>query len=381
MNAPGSIWTDAAHLLERGEPFALATVVRVRGSTPREIGAKMLVHSGGQSGTIGGGCGEAEAFRKAQVLLEGREGARMVEVDLTGDFDQDEVGSCGGVMDVFIGRWTPGADLDVARQMADASERGDSAALLTVVDPGPRPEPRAGARFYVGANSQMTPLGQLPVTAMGPISAYIKAGNPVLLGLDEGGGITPDVRLAPGNAMRVFVDPVTGTQRLIVAGAGHIAMPLCAMAAAAGYRVTVIDDRASFANRERFPDAAEIIVAPFQSAIESLALDSNCALVSVTRGHAYDEAVVRRALMKPCGFVGMIASRRRAAAVIERLAQEGVPAARLAELHSPLGVAIGAETPGEIAVSILAEIIRERRTGLRDEFTLGVRAGRLKPTP
>ena len=178
--------------------------------------------------------------------------------------------------------------------------------------------------------------------------------------------------------MRLFVDPIVGAQRLIIVGAGHIAVPLCALGAMLGFHATVIDDRASFANRERFPDADEIVVKEFTAAIDSLALDGHCYLVSVTRGHSFDEEVVRAALMQPCGFVGMIGSRRRVKATLERLGESGVPAERLADVHAPLGVAIGGETPEEIAVSIIAEIIRERRTDERDDFTLGVRFGMLK---
>src|SRR5215475_13685522 len=106
MNGPDQIWAEALDTLKRGQNFALATVINVRGSTPREVGAKMIVRTDGQFGTIGGGCGEAEVFRKARLLLEDGQGAKLAEVDLTGDFDQQEVGSCGGIMDVFIDRWS-----------------------------------------------------------------------------------------------------------------------------------------------------------------------------------------------------------------------------------------------------------------------------------
>ena len=136
MTNPDQIWAEAVRVLERGKPFVLATVVNVRGSTPREVGAKMIVRDDGQFGTIGGGCGEAEVFRKARVLLEDRAEARLAEVDLTGDFDQQEIGTCGGIMDVFIDRWAPESDLPLAKKLADAAEHSRPAALLTVVDTG-----------------------------------------------------------------------------------------------------------------------------------------------------------------------------------------------------------------------------------------------------
>src|SRR6185437_15276596 len=122
MIGPEEIWAEAVRTLERDKPFALATVVNVRGSTPREVGAKMIVRDDGQYGTIGGGCGEAEVFRKARVLLEDSSEARLAEVDLTGDFDQQEIGTCGGIMDVFIDRWSPESDLPLAKKLAEAAE-------------------------------------------------------------------------------------------------------------------------------------------------------------------------------------------------------------------------------------------------------------------
>src|SRR6516164_2370804 len=140
MAGSDQIWSEAVRTLERDKPFVLATVVNVRGSTPREVGAKMIVRSDGQFGTIGGGCGEAEVFRKARLLLEDGSGAKLTEVDLTGDFDQQEIGSCGGIMDVFIDRWSPQTDLLVARKLADSVEQSRAAALLTLVDAGVRNE-------------------------------------------------------------------------------------------------------------------------------------------------------------------------------------------------------------------------------------------------
>jgi len=383
MSGSEQIWAEALSTLERGQRFALATVVNVRGSTPREVGAKMIVREDGQFGTIGGGCGEAEVFRKARVLLEenNERGARLAEVDLTGDFGQNEVGTCGGIMDVFVDLWFPARDLAIARKLADTASRSAPGALLTVVDPGPRGEMLAGSRTFVDPRDASTrDEGPIELSAAGFAQIVERTADaiPTLLEVDRGGELRPVTHLEPNGGVRVFVDPIVGAQRLIIVGAGHIALPLCALGAMVGFHVTVIDDRPSFANRERFPEADEIIVKSFKAAIDSLALDGHCYLVSVTRGHAFDEEVVRAALMQPCGFVGMIGSRRRVKATLERIGESGVPKERLGDLHAPLGVAIGGETPEEIAISIIAEIIRERRTGERDDFTLGVRLGSLK---
>lgn len=378
MPGVDQIWSEAVSTLERECSFALATVINVRGSTPREVGAKMLIREDGQFGTIGGGCGEAEVFRKARLMLDQGGGARMAEVDLTGDFDQQDIGTCGGIMDVFIDLWSP-RDLPVARRLAAAAERNRPAALLTVVASGSRSELPVGAKTVIdpAGRDGVGPEVELGDGAVRQLAARAADARPGLLEIGDDGQLRPVARIEGTDAPRLYLDPITGAQRLIIAGAGHIAQPLCALGAMLGFHVTIIDDRAAFANRERFPNADAIIVKPFAAAIESLGLDRHCYLISVTRGHAFDEEVLRAALQYPEGFVGMIGSRRRARATLERLAADGYDPRRLDEAHVPLGLDLGAETPEEIAIAIIAEIIRERRLGTRDEFNLGVKSGRL----
>lgn len=386
MAGPEEIWAEAVRTLERDKPFALATVVNVRGSTPREVGAKMIVRNDGQFGTIGGGCGEAEVFRKARVLLEDGGEARLAEVDLTGDFEQEQIGTCGGIMDVFIDLWRPRSDLEIARRLADAADHNLPAALLTVVDQGvpngAAPAAKVGERTVVDVSRRSAPLkgfaglSEAAAQQLGDRTADAVA---ALLEIGVDGAVRPVARIEPSGTPRVFLDPITGAQRLIIVGAGHIAQPLAQLGSILGFHVTVIDDRAAFANRERFPIADQIVVRPFAAAIEALNLDRHCYVLSVTRGHAFDEEVVRTALKKRNGaFIGMIGSRRRVRATLERIAADGIPAAELNEVHAPLGVDLGAETPAEIAVSIIGEIVRERRTRARDAFNLGVKLGQLR---
>jgi xanthine dehydrogenase accessory factor len=381
MMGPDQIWPEAERTLERGQKFALATVINVRGSTPREVGAKMIVRDDGQFGTIGGGCGEAEVFRKARLLLEEGRGARLTEIDLTGDFDQQQIGTCGGIMDVFVDIWMPAADLETARQLADAAERNRPAALLTLVhsvDLG-----SVGAKSIVDTATEegrLISALEIPRRAMGQLVARTRDGMPALIEISDNGGANPVTRV-DGERPRLFLDPISGAQRLVIAGAGHIAQPLAALGSTLGFHVTVIDDRASFANRERFPSADQIVVRTFAAAIEALTLDRHCYLVSVTRGHSFDEEVIRTGLQhSQGGFIGMIGSRRRVKATLDRIAESGVAQDLLDQVHAPLGMDIAAETPEEIAVFIIAEIVRERRSGARDAGNLGVKLGRLKPS-
>jgi xanthine dehydrogenase accessory factor len=388
MAGPEQIWPEAVRTLEGGKQFALATVVNVRGSTPREVGAKMIVRSDGQFGTIGGGCGEAEVFRKARLLLGEGTGARLAEVDLTGDFEQQEIGTCGGIMDVFIELWSPDKDLPMARKLADSARRNLPGALLSMVDPGTPARAALGARAVLDPSDSSSsdaprPLG-LEGAALDRINEQVTDAIPGLLEIDSGGTLRPTTRIDAHGSALLFVDPISGAQRLIIAGAGHIAQPLATLGSMLGFHVTVIDDRAQFANRERFPTADEIMVRPFRAAIDSLWLDRHCYVISVTRGHAFDDAVVRAALRQaerdPRIFIGMIGSRRRVKTTLERIGGDGVDRALLEQIHAPLGVDIGAETPEEIAVSIIGEVIRERRIRVHDDFNLGTRLGGLKPS-
>src|SRR5579863_2183764 len=194
MAGSEQIWSEAVKTLERDKPFALATVINVRGSTPREVGAKMIVRDDGQFGTIGGGCGEAEVFRKARVLLEENadHGGRLAEVDLTGDFDQREIGTCGGIMDVFVDLWSPARDLGIARKLADASDRSAPGALLTVVDSGSRSELPQGSRTFIDPHDvsgrDSGPI-DLPAASFTQIVERTADAIPTLLEIDSAGGL------------------------------------------------------------------------------------------------------------------------------------------------------------------------------------------------
>jgi xanthine dehydrogenase accessory factor len=158
-------------------------------------------------------------------------------------------------------------------------------------------------------------------------------------------------------------EPVLPYPTLLIFGAGHVAQPLAQMAALAGFRVIVVDDREEFANRERFPTADEVVVAEVAEAFGRAHVDEESYVVAVTRGHVMDEEVVAQALGTPARYIGMIGSRRKVAAVRERLRGRGFGEADLDRIHAPIGLDIGADTVEEIAVSIVAELVQERRRG------------------
>ncbi len=170
---------------------------------------------------------------------------------------------------------------------------------------------------------------------------------------------------AEGARCSVYLEPHRPRPELVIVGAGHIARPLCAVGALLGFRVTVLDDRPEFATRERFPEATRVLRADFADPFRDVAIHAGTHLVLVTRGHKYDFEALRSLLRGPRApaYVGMVGSRRRVRAALEQLVREGVPRERLAAVHAPIGLDVGAETPEEIAVAIAAEIVLLRRGG------------------
>jgi len=150
---------------------------------------------------------------------------------------------------------------------------------------------------------------------------------------------------------------------LVIAGGGHVGKALSEIASLCGFRVTVIDDRPEYADPERFPEAEKVIRGRFDEVLADYPLDSTTYVVAVTRGHKHDEASLRSVIGRGAAYVGMIGSRRRARAVLQHLVEEGADAGAVAQVRTPIGLDIGAESPAEIAVSVMAEIILIRRGG------------------
>ena len=170
-----------------------------------------------------------------------------------------------------------------------------------------------------------------------------------------------DTGLVCGGTLDVFIEPVLPPALLYIFGAGHVAYNLYKVATIAGFEVVVVDDREAYANRERFPDAREVIAEDFEAATARLDPPETSHLVIVTRGHRDDMRVLRWALNTRARYLGMIGSRRKTISIYKELEKEGVPAEKFANVHAPVGLEIGAVTPEEIAVAIVAEMIAVRR--------------------
>ncbi len=319
--------------------YAVATVIRTRGSTPRETGAKMVIHQDGTFfGTIGGGCGEAEVWQEARRALRTRQPTVRVEVDLTESADEGGEKICGGKMDVLVDLWST-EERPLLQHLIDAMKAGRAAVLATIV--------RTGEKRLVDEQAP----GELAEVAQACIEQ--QKSRVVTVGEEE-----------------VFLEVLERPPLLVVVGAGHVAQPLCRIGKLLGFRVAVFDDRSEWATRERFSEADDVRSGNLTELLRSLPLERGTYVVLVTRGHKHDEEALRTCLPYPLSYVGMIGSRRRVRAVFADLEREGWDPALLDKVYSPIGLDIGAETPEEIAVAILAEIIKVRRGGRVPSMTL-----------
>lgn len=252
------IYEEILKIKSEGKSGALATIIGTKGSTPREMGAKMLIRQDGKIlGSIGGGCMEAEVWQEALKAIQ-EERPRTVHFDLTGKEAADSGMICGGLLDIYI-------------------------------------------------------------------------------------------------------EPIVPTPRVFIFGGGHISLFVAKMSVMVGFQVVVLDDRPQFANKERFPQAEEVITEEFPLALGKLKVNKSSFLVIVTRGHLYDQEILEWAMGTEAKYIGMIGSRKKIQTVYTNLREKGIAREKLQRVHAPIGLDIGALTPEEIAVSIVAEMIQVRR--------------------
>jgi len=252
------IYEEIVRIKNLGDTSVLATVISVKGSTPRAEGAKMLVRNDGTMlGSVGGGCLEASVWEAAMNVMK-TETQQVLNYDLTGREETPEGLLCGGIMEILI-------------------------------------------------------------------------------------------------------EPIVPQPRVYILGAGHIGFAVAKIAKLAGFKVVVVDDRPAYANKERFPDADQIIVEEPAMSLSKLNINKASYLVIACRGHLEDQEVLAVSIKTPACYVGMLGSKKKVKTVFANLIQQGVSEEALKKIHAPIGVPIACDTPEEIAISIMAEIIDVRR--------------------
>lgn len=346
MKDPFSQITD---LLQQGRGVALARIIRQVGSAPRSIGTRCLVlDDGSLVGTIGGGRLEHEVLGGAREALRSQR-SLILHFQLTGKDVAETEMLCGGIVDVFIEPLMP-EDAE-AQEVFTAVRRliseGKSGALLTRIQDGIQVQQGIPRLLLQEGAPTVGSIEGFPEAIQGDLEGLLTARRPRLL---EG-----KAQEAP-----VFLHPIRPEEVLYLFGAGHISTFVAPLAKMVGFRVAVIDDRADFANSERFPHADAILVTSIPEAFEQIPWTSSSYVAIATRGHIHDHAALRGALQRDTAYIGMIGSKRKRNLIYEALLREGIPEEKIRKVHSPIGLAIGAESPEEIAVSIVAELIKVR---------------------
>lgn len=327
-----TILAECARLAGGAGAGALASIARRRGSLPMSATAKLLVTaSGARFGTVGGGCLEAEVIEKAMDVLERRVPAlstHSLNNELAGDYGL----TCGGTAEIFIEPVYPDAVLSAAwNEAAALVARAERGVMVTAMDWTNGAVKRVLAADVVGADadaSRLDPFAEEPLWTQSHL-----------------------------------LEPIVGRPRLVVFGAGHVGARVAEAASFAGWHVTIVDDRADFADATRLPFAHRVVTCEFHDVLSAARFDQDTYVVIATRGHQHDAVIASQVAPKALRYIGMLGSRRKAALTARQLKDWQVSDESIARIHAPVGLSIGADTPEEIAVSVVAEMVAVRRTG------------------
>ncbi len=342
-------------------PILVCTIIRQSGSSPRGVGALMMLTPDGEiQGSIGGGRLEA-------MLVEGREKFLKQRVSQVLSFHLSEAEAadldmiCGGNISVLMEPIFPedAQFVSLFSAVRETIQRQGCGWMISA---------------FAGDGLRNTPVKKAFITLQGkvigniPVSAAVK--DQQLLSLDLPDEALPikdltnvnlQAQLIQSGTKQFLIQPVGQFSKVFIIGAGHIAQKVAQLTQSVGFQTVVLDDREEFLSEERFPLVDQRITLPdFRNVFATIHIDLNSYLVIVTRGHSSDKMVLQQALQTPAGYIGMIGSQRKIKATFDLLRKEGVTEADLNRVHSPIGLAIGAETPEEIAISIIAELIQER---------------------
>lgn len=322
---------------ETDTPIALATVVQTWGSAPRKVGAKMALTPGNQiSGSVSGGCVEGAVFEEGVRALK-KQRPKLLHFGVADETAWDVGLACGGTIEVFV----EPLDSPTYHFMRELLAQDAAGAVITVIR---GPEPLLGRKLAVSrAGGRLGTLGD-PALDEQAISAEAAARH------------SQRVQLA--NEVEVFIDVVRPALRLVLVGGVHIAVALTSLAKILGYRTIIVDPRRAFGSAERFPHADELVQAWPDEAFEQVALTPETAVVLLTHDPKIDDPALKIILNRPVFYVGALGSVSTHAKRVARLRADGITEAQLERIHAPVGLDIGASTPEDIALSILAEVVK-----------------------
>jgi xanthine dehydrogenase accessory factor len=333
--------------LRGGQALAYTALVETRGSTPQKAGASMLVFAdGSQTGTLGGGCVEAEVKRRALRLIDQGD-IELLTFQLDDNYGWDDGLICGGRMKMLVDPLRPGEDSSYFEKLNGLISTGAACTEAVVIDHKKAGGGHPGDRFLLDAEGKL-------------VAARARLAMPAAV----------QAQLRPVQQRpRAYVDqgvsflPSLARCRLIIVGAGHVGQKVAQLAAEVDFDVWVVDDREEYCNSQRFPTASRLLVGPVDTALSGLEIDASTYCLVVTRGHNHDEEALYHLAETQAAYVGMIGSRRKIKLIFDDLLAEGISQTALSRVFAPLGLDIGSQTVPEIAVSIVAELIAHRNLG------------------
>jgi len=331
-------------LLEADRPVILITVIDKQGSGPRSPGAKIVVVEDGTFwGTVGGGQVENRALDFAGKFFYGRAQAATAHFQLKPGFAGENIDMlCGGRVSLLFEKFLPGDDLDQFQNFQKLDGVADAGLWVINLD-------------YVETRQRVE---RFVVAKNGEVAADLASLKEHLFG---SGKSLQTSCLIEFNGSSWFVDKFSNSGHLILVGAGHVALEVAKLAHSVNFDVAVCDNRAEFAHTSRFPMVDTVaVVEEYRNIFEQVRVGADGYIVILTHGHTYDQTALEQALQTDAGYVGMIGSSRKKRAIYANLRNNGIAAEQLEAVHCPIGLEIGAESPVEIGISIIAELIRER---------------------
>jgi xanthine dehydrogenase accessory factor len=343
------VLADVQRWQEAGERVAQATVVSVAGSAPRGIGATLAVSERGEiSGSVSGGCVEPAVIEEClSAIRTGR--PTLLKFGITEEQNVEQIGlSCGGEIRVFVERMAG----EVFERLTQALRESVPAVRATVIT-APSEAASLLGETLVFLDSAVT--GELQD---GTLDAEVRAAGTDVLGSGE--SQTRSLPTTRGAEAEIFFAAFPAPATLVIVGAGHISIPLTRIAKVLGYRVIVADAREAFATRERLPEADELLVEWPDEALAHLPLTSATAVAVLTHDDKFDVPALAAAVHSPVGYIGAIGSRGTREQRNRRLREAGVTDQQIARIYGPIGLDIGARTPEEIALAIMAQIVAAR---------------------
>lgn len=339
----------AARWRAEGRKVALATVVATWGSSPRPVGSQLAVDgTGAMAGSVSGGCIEGAVVHEARNVMEDGE-PRLLSFGVSDEMAWEVGLACGGKVQVYVE--AVGQDGGMKTELLERllKARTDKVPVALVTDLG------SGLQSLVFHDAVHGGFG-LEEHHLAEIRACLRRDRSAMVTF-------PDVEGYEDDGPRLFVHAHNPPLRLIVVGAVHIGQFLASMADLAGYAVTVVDPRQSFATAARFP-GVELVGSWPDEALDALAIDARTAVVTLTHDSKLDDPALMVALRSPAFYIGALGSGRTHAKRLDRLRDQGLTEAELKRIHAPVGLDIGAETPVEIALSIIAQVVAARRNAL-----------------